>query len=65
MSSRWNHLWLNLSLATMAPGGAPYGHLDGALAVAGDRIASSAGAATCPARPIGSPPPCMMAAGAG
>ncbi len=40
MTARWDHLWINLRLATMAPGGAPYGAIaDGALAVAGDRIA--------------------------
>jgi imidazolonepropionase len=40
MSPRWDHLWINLRLATMAPGGAPYGAVaDGALAVTGDRIA--------------------------
>ena len=40
MSPRWDHLWINLRLATMAPGGAPYGAIaDGALAVTGDRIA--------------------------
>jgi imidazolonepropionase len=36
---RWDHLWVNLRLATMAPG-VPYGAIgDGALAVVGDRIA--------------------------
>jgi imidazolonepropionase len=40
MTSRWDHLWLNLRLATMAPRGGPYGAIaDGALAIAGDRIA--------------------------
>ena len=40
MTSRWDHLWINLRLATMTPGGAAYGAIaDGALAVAGDRIA--------------------------
>src|SRR5216684_459609 len=40
MTARWDHLWINLRLATMAPGGTPYGAIaDGALAVAGDRIA--------------------------
>jgi len=40
MNPRWDHLWINLRLATMAPGGTPYGAIvDGALAVTGDRIA--------------------------
>src|SRR5216683_2688855 len=40
MTARWDHLWINLRLATMAPGDAPYGAIaDGALAIAGDRIA--------------------------
>src|SRR5260221_101813 len=40
MTARWDHLWVNLRLATMAPGGEPYGTIaDGALAVVGDRIA--------------------------
>src|SRR5258707_12175650 len=40
MTARWDHLWVNLRLATMAPGGEPYGTIaEGALAVAGDRIA--------------------------
>jgi imidazolonepropionase len=39
MTTRWDHLWVNLRLATMAPGGAPYGAIaDGALAITGDRI---------------------------
>src|SRR5882724_3816162 len=39
MTGRWDHLWVNLRLATMAPGGKPYGAVaDGALAIAGDRI---------------------------
>src|SRR5260370_37958998 len=39
MTAHWDHLWVNLRLATMAPGGAPYGAIaDGALAIAGDRI---------------------------
>lgn len=40
MTGRWDHLWVNLRLATMAPGGAPYGAIaDAALGIAGDRIA--------------------------
>src|SRR5882762_8277787 len=39
MTTRWDHLWVNLRLATMAPCGAPYGAItDGALAISGDRI---------------------------
>src|SRR5689334_21436137 len=37
---RWHSLWLDCRLATMAPGGAPYGAIaDGAIALAGERIA--------------------------
>ena len=40
MSPRWDHLWINLRLATMAPGGVPYGAIpDGALGIVSDRIA--------------------------
>ncbi len=36
----WDALWLNLSAATMLPGGAPYGLVaDAALGIEGDRIA--------------------------
>src|SRR5882724_211295 len=36
----WDHLWVNLHLATMEPSGEAYGAIaDGALAVTGDRIA--------------------------
>jgi imidazolonepropionase len=36
----WDHLWVNLRLATMVPSGESYGAItDGALAVTGDRIA--------------------------
>ena len=36
----WDGLWLNVDVATMMPGGAPYGALtDGAIGVAGGRIA--------------------------
>ena len=38
--SEWDELWVDVHLATMAPGGAPYGRTDdGALAVKGGRIA--------------------------
>ena len=38
--SEWDELWIDVHLATMAPGGAPYGRTDdGALAVKGGRIA--------------------------
>jgi imidazolonepropionase len=37
---QWDSLWINLRLATMAPGGEPYGAIeDAALAVEGERIA--------------------------
>ena len=37
---RWDELWLDTHLATMAPGGTAYGAItDGALAVQGERIA--------------------------
>lgn len=40
MTAPWDHLWVNLHLATMALDGAAYGAIaDGALAVAGNRIA--------------------------
>src|SRR5690348_3611256 len=40
MTARWDHLWVNLRLATMAPGGVPYGAIpDGALGIVSDRIA--------------------------
>jgi imidazolonepropionase len=36
----WDHVWINARLVTMAEAGAPYGLIpDGALGVAGDRIA--------------------------
>jgi imidazolonepropionase len=39
-SPNWDSLWIDLRLATMAPGGAPYGAIENAaLAVSGDRIA--------------------------
>jgi imidazolonepropionase len=39
MNPHWDHLWVNLRLATMAPGGAAYGAIaDGAIGVAGGRI---------------------------
>ncbi|MFQ5971122.1 MAG: imidazolonepropionase [Alphaproteobacteria bacterium] len=38
--SGWDAVWINANLATMAPGGGPYGAVaDGALAVRGERIA--------------------------
>jgi imidazolonepropionase len=40
MTSRWDHLWVNLRLTTMAQHGVAYGAIaDGALAIVGDRIA--------------------------
>jgi imidazolonepropionase len=39
-SPRWDSLWIDVRLATMAPGGTPYGAIeDAALAISGDRIA--------------------------
>jgi imidazolonepropionase len=39
MNPHWDHLWVNLRLATMAPDGEPYGAIaDGAVGVAGERI---------------------------
>jgi len=39
-SPTWDSLWVNVNLASMAPGAGPYGAITGAaLAVAGDRIA--------------------------
>src|SRR5258708_16471750 len=36
----WDHLWVNVHLATMVPSAEPYGAImDGALALTGDRIA--------------------------
>ena len=36
----WNNLWINVNLATMTEGGAPYGAIErGAIATRGDRIA--------------------------
>ncbi|MCV6605495.1 MAG: imidazolonepropionase [Porticoccaceae bacterium] len=38
--TRWNHLWINARLATMAAGDTPYGMIEnGAIATQGDRIA--------------------------
>ena len=37
---QWDSLWIDVNLATMAPGEVPYGAIkEAALAVAGDRIA--------------------------
>jgi len=39
-NASWDQLWVNVHLATMRPGGTPYGAIErGALAVTGDRIA--------------------------
>jgi imidazolonepropionase len=39
-AERWNQVWINARLATMAGNGAPYGLIpEGALAISGDRIA--------------------------
>ena len=48
----WERLWLNLNLATMEPGGAPFGAIaDGAVAAAGGRIAFLGPRASLPAPP--------------
>ena len=48
----WDRLYLDCRLATMEPGGAPYGTIEaGALAVAGDRLAYVGSAADLPGRP--------------
>ena len=40
MTAIWDALWIDLDLATMVPGGAPYGAiLDGAIAIRGETIA--------------------------
>lgn len=52
MSTRWNRLWTNVHLATMVPGGAPYGAIeDAAIAVADGRIAWVGPAADLPGKP--------------
>ena len=48
----WDTLWLNLSAATMAPGGAPYGLVeDAAVGIADGRIAFVGPCATLPGAP--------------
>ncbi len=48
----WDALWVNAELATMTPGGEPYGTVsDGAIAVAEGRIAWLGGVADLPAKP--------------
>ena len=50
--AEWESLWVNAELATMTPGGAPYGAIsDGAIAVADGRIAWLGPAAELPAEP--------------
>jgi imidazolonepropionase len=49
---RWDAIWVDVNLATMRPGGAPYGEIaDGAIAVAGERIAWVGARADLPAAP--------------
>jgi imidazolonepropionase len=48
----WDRLWINLHLASMEPGAAPYGAVrDAALAAKGDRIVFSGPRAALPDRP--------------
>ena len=48
----WDSLWIDVNVATMVPGGAPYGALgDGAIAVAGGRIAWVGAASDLPGPP--------------
>ncbi len=50
--ARWDRIWINVHLATMEPGQAPYGAIrDGALAAAGGRIAFAGPRAELPGRP--------------
>ena len=50
--ANWDALWVNAELATMTPGGEPYGTVsDGAIAVADGRIAWLGGSADLPAKP--------------
>ena len=52
MAARWDAIWLNLTAATMAPGGAPYGLIDdAAIGVADGRIAHVGPRAALPAPP--------------
>jgi imidazolonepropionase len=48
-TARWDRLWVNVRLATMVEGGAPYGAIErGALAVADGRIAFAGSASDLP-----------------
>ena len=50
--ARWDRIWINVHLATMEPGKAPYGAIrDGALAAAGGRVAFAGPRAALPGRP--------------
>jgi len=66
----WDHLWVNLHLATMGPSGGPYGAImDGAVAVTGDRIvwvgkrADLPGGASRPAATVHDGRECWMTPG--
>jgi imidazolonepropionase len=50
--AQWDAIWINAQLATMTPGGDPYGAIsDGAMAVADGRIAWTGRAADLPEKP--------------
>ena len=50
--AQWDAIWINAQLATMTPGGDPYGAVsDGAIAVADGRIAWTGRAADLPEKP--------------
>ena len=50
--TNWDALWVNAELATMTPGGEPYGTVsDAAIAVVDGRIAWLGKAADLPAQP--------------
>ena len=51
-NASWDQLWIDVHLATMRPGGLPYGTIEhGALAIAGDRIAWLGTTSELPGRP--------------
>jgi imidazolonepropionase len=51
-NASWDQLWIDVHLATMRPGGLPYGTIEhGALGIAGDRIAWLGTTSELPGRP--------------